>query len=226
MRLEPTSKTTNSGPILSSDPAACFIISVQLGDNKLGAKALIDSGASACFMDRAFAQQNKILLVQKPKAVQVEAIDGRPLSSGDVTEETTSLLTTTGDHVSHITYNVIDSPSNPVILGLSWLEHFNPQIDWSSRSINFPAKVKAPERINLKKPLLVGARAFMKAAKEGSIFAIYATPISEPSHGTSRLPHQYAAYQDVFEKKNADVLPQHRPYDCAIDTVDSAQIPF
>ena len=77
-------------------------------------------------MDQAFAKQNKIRLVQKPKAVEVEAIDGQPLSSGDVTQETTSLLTATGSHVSHITYNIIDSPSNPVMLGLSWLERFNP----------------------------------------------------------------------------------------------------
>ena len=37
---------------------------------------------------------------------------------------------------------------------------------------------------------------------------------------------QYKSYQDVFEKKKADILPQHRPYDCAIDIEDVAQVPF
>ena len=40
------------------------------------------------------------------------------------------------------------------------------------------------------------------------------------------LPEQYKSYQDVFEKKNADILPQHQPYDCAIDIEDGAQVPF
>jgi hypothetical protein len=31
------------------------------------------------------------------------------------------------------------------------------------------------------------------------------------------LPTHYKEYQDVFEKKNVDLFPQQRPYDCAID---------
>ena len=42
----------------------------------------------------------------------------------------------------------------------------------------------------------------------------------------SAFSEQYKSYQDVFEKKNADILPQHRPYDCAIDIKDGAQVPF
>jgi hypothetical protein len=30
----------------------------------------------------------------------------------------------------------------------------------------------------------------------------------------------------VFEKKNANTLPKHRPYDCAIDLVEGKQPPF
>jgi hypothetical protein len=37
---------------------------------------------------------------------------------------------------------------------------------------------------------------------------------------------QYHDFKDVFEKKNADILPEHRPYDCAIELQDGAQPPF
>jgi hypothetical protein len=30
----------------------------------------------------------------------------------------------------------------------------------------------------------------------------------------------------VFEKKNADTLPQHRPYDCGIELQEGVQPPF
>ena len=42
----------------------------------------------------------------------------------------------------------------------------------------------------------------------------------------STLPEQYKSYQDVFEKKIADILPQHQLYDYAIGIKDGAQVPF
>ena len=57
----------------------------------------------------------------------------------------------------------------------------------------------------------------MKATKNGAVFMIYATPTANPIQTTSELPTQYKEYQDVFEKKNVDMLPQYHPYDCDID---------
>jgi hypothetical protein len=62
-------------------------------------------------------------------------------------------------------------------------------------------------------------------AKENTPFIIYATPIQEETSSTT-IPEQYKQFQDVFEKKNADILPKHRPYDCSIDLQDGAQPPF
>ena len=42
----------------------------------------------------------------------------------------------------------------------------------------------------------------------------------------SALPEQYKSYQNVFKKKNADILPQHWPYDCPIDIEEGAQVSF
>jgi hypothetical protein len=43
--------------------------------------------------------------------------------------------------------------------------------------------------------------------------------------GPEALATHYKEYQDVFEKKNTDLLPQHRPYDCTIDLQEGTQ-PF
>ena len=40
------------------------------------------------------------------------------------------------------------------------------------------------------------------------------------------IPPQYQDFKDVFEKKNADLLPKHRPYDCAIELQEGTQPPF
>jgi hypothetical protein len=63
----------------------------------------------------------------------------------------------------------------------------------------------------------VEARAFMRAAKKGTMFVIFASPIIKSIKELEALPTRYKEYQDVFEKKNADLVPQHRPYDCTID---------
>jgi hypothetical protein len=35
--------------------------------------------------------------------------------------------------------------------------------------------------------------------------------------GVQELPMQYHDFKDVFEKKNADILLEHRLYDCTIE---------
>jgi hypothetical protein len=40
------------------------------------------------------------------------------------------------------------------------------------------------------------------------------------------LPSKYEDIQDVFKKKNADCLPEHRPYDFPIDLQEGANTPF
>jgi len=175
-------------------------------------------------------------LIKKTEVVHVEVIDGQSLSSGNVTQETIPLETMSNDYNSHIVYNVIHFPSSPIILGLSWLEKYNPQIDSSDRSITFlPKKPLVTESLakskpisckKFKKTLFIGARAFMRAVQIGATFAIYTTPTTNAMTMTSKLLEQYNSFEDVFEKKNIDMLPQHRPYNCAIDLEKGTQPPF
>ena len=72
----------------------------------------------------------------------------------------------------------------------------------------------------------MGARALLQATKEGTSFAMYATSIKKDYKLYTKLPIQYEDFIDVFEKKKDDILPDHRPYDCAIDLQSGAQPPF
>ena len=84
MRLANSARST--GPILSSEPSSCFIVPLRIKfDNRsIKISALLDSGASACFIDKDFAERYKLPLVTKKYPMSVEVIDGRPLVSGDV----------------------------------------------------------------------------------------------------------------------------------------------
>ena len=74
--------------------------------------------------------------------------------------------------------------------------------------------------------MFIGVRAFVRSSKEGAPFVIFATPTSTEKPSTASIPKRYKDFEDVFQKKNADMLPEHRPYDCAIDLQEGAQLPF
>jgi hypothetical protein len=214
-----------SGPILSSEPSHCFNIPLKIDfhPHSIKVKALLDSGASACFIDKNLVKRHNLPIVPKKYLVTVEVIDGRPLISGDVTHETKPLDIILEGHRSTIVFNIISSPSNLLVLGLSWLEKINPDIDWEKRKLTYrtiashvssrhPRNVPNPypyqvQGSAVKVSLMVGARAFMRAAKNGNMFAIYAIPTSQPVQEPTKLPAEYEEYRDVFEKKNADTLP-------------------
>jgi hypothetical protein len=75
-------------------------------------------------------------LIGKAHHVLVEVINGRPLISGNMMEGTQPLEIMLGDQVSHVVFNIIQCPSNPVVLGLPWFELHNLDIDYSLRRIS------------------------------------------------------------------------------------------
>src|SRR5665811_490260 len=96
------------------------------------------------------------------------------------------------------------------------LEH--PDSNPVRKSVN--KRVKKPR---MKKPLFIGAWAFVRSSKEGTPFVIYAAPTNKEKTSTASIPEQYKDFEDVFLKKNTDILLEHLPYDCAIDLEEGAQ---
>jgi hypothetical protein len=100
------------------DPVPSFehpvsIASTSGGIPSIDTLALIDSGATACFVDKGFAVRHKLPLRRKSRPVDVEAIDGRPLASGKVTHETLPLRLAIAGHAEELQLNVISSPHAP-----------------------------------------------------------------------------------------------------------------
>lgn len=94
-------------------------------------EALLDFGANTCFMDREFAKEQGIPLVEKSNTDKNcrGYCDGGPLASGDARYETHPIEVTLKDHVSKIAFNIIQCSSIPIVIGLPWLELHNPSID-------------------------------------------------------------------------------------------------
>jgi hypothetical protein len=64
--------------------------------------------------------------VAKNTLMLIKVIDSWSLSSKPITHETKSSDVTIGFHTNKVVFNVILSPKNHVIIGLSWLASHNP----------------------------------------------------------------------------------------------------
>ena len=126
----------------SFPPLGGFSLQVSLcfGSNSIHSHALLDSGASSCFIDISFFCAHHIPTVPTSQPISVEAIDGRFLSSEAVTKATIPLVLQVGPHHEVLTFYLISTPRHPIVFVLSWLETHNPTVDWCNRSITFPVR--------------------------------------------------------------------------------------
>ncbi|XP_073516766.1 olfactory receptor 2K2-like [Phyllobates terribilis] len=71
-----------------------------------------------------------------------------------------------------------------------------------------------------------GKSSIAEYATEFREWALPNEEVIEDPEQSSKLPSIYREFADVCDKKNANKLPPHQPYDCPIDLLPGAAIPF
>jgi hypothetical protein len=66
---------------------------------------------------------------------------------------------------------------------------------------------------------------FRKVARDYQVFAVHISP-ADTTTKENTLPDKYVKFTDVFDEKEADMLPEHRKYDIAIELEDGSTAPF
>ena len=104
---------------------------------RLDSLALVDCGASGfSFIDRDFASQHNLPQYTLKDPRRLEVIDGRPIDTGDITHTVKIDLDING-HQENLTAFVTKLGHYPLVLGIAWLRHHNPTIDWEKNTIDF-----------------------------------------------------------------------------------------
>ena len=98
--------------------------------NKIKAKAYLDSGAVDCFIDSQWAKGLHMPIRSLPQARPIAALDGRPLGVGLVSEMTDFISMSVDSHSEKMRFSLVDSPTYPIVLGHSWLVRHQPRIRW------------------------------------------------------------------------------------------------
>lgn len=149
-REEPPKILYVSASSLNQDPSNALVIRVKLhlGDNPITITAMLDTGASNSFISTALVKEHEGIAARKKKAQRLEVVDGRPVKSGLITHDVTTIASYP-DHPNtppqQITLNVTSLGHYDVILGMDWLLLTKPCIDWESCTISFYPSVATPD---------------------------------------------------------------------------------
>jgi len=98
--------------------------------------ALVDSGASENFIDKAYAEAHGIPMQQKATPRQVMTVDGSEVTGGPVIHDAQIHLTI-NHHEEDIQLHCITIGNAPIILGLPWLKLHDPVIGWKNHTVKF-----------------------------------------------------------------------------------------
>jgi len=123
----------------SYHPNLHIIVKIKIWSGKdwIHTYAMIDSGASATFIDAKWAKRYIAhLLAPKSTPYQVVLGDGALAKASLVTEEVHAQIAI-GEHQESNLCLSVTNLSYPIMLGISWLKQHDPWIHWSRHRITF-----------------------------------------------------------------------------------------
>jgi hypothetical protein len=124
-----------AGPTLYSP--SHFFISVHLSFpnwKPINTYALVDSGATTLCISKCFTMRHSLPRCLKDVPVPIMVVDDHPIVSGLITHDILTNISV-GAH-SELQPLAIVAVGYPIILGLDWLCHHNPKIDWAEANLS------------------------------------------------------------------------------------------
>jgi len=184
------------------------------------AKVLLDCGSQLNLIDIYFAKENNIPYTTETDNPEIGGIGGTQQILG----QTLPISIRYNNHICKTQFYVVDLPSYCAILGVDWLATHNPNIDFSSKTLQFKSN-------HCIKNCRVIPNTFVTFVSPA--YTVNETP-KECSHEKTNeisnkkqeekddkpiylLPTKLMKFKDVFDEISANKLPPHRIYDCEIN---------
>jgi hypothetical protein len=101
-------------------------------------QALIDCGATGCFIDIEWAKLNNIPTCPLTKPIPVYNVDGTANDTGMITgmiTDITNVILRYENHLERTQLAVTRLGKQSIILGYNWLRNHNTEINWQTKDI-------------------------------------------------------------------------------------------
>ena len=187
--------------------------------NTIEVKALLDSGATGCFVDKSWALDRCLRLSKLVKPVPVLNVNSTRNQEGDIMHYV--LLTVgVGKHAEKLWCAVMCLGKVPLILGHNWLKKHNSDIDWMTGDVKLsrcPPKCKSLMDMRFAKLILdnesqeMWIQALKNHKSKGDVDE------STLEEAQKLVPRTYWEYLDVLSKTKSERMPLRKPWDHGID---------
>jgi predicted aspartyl protease len=97
-------------------------------------QALIDCGATGCFIDIEWAKLNNIPTCPLTNPIPVYNVDGTTNDAGAITDIANVILRYE-QHSEHTQLAITHLGKQSLILGYNWLRNHNPEINWQTKDV-------------------------------------------------------------------------------------------
>ena len=197
-------------------------------------KALLDSGSTGSCIGQRFMNDNEIRTRKTAIPVPVHNADGTLNKNGSITNYV-FLRLSIGDHMEQLKFAVADLGTHDLFIGHEWLKLHNPNIDWKTLEIGFdrcpnecgyiedlwdPEADEEDKRVELEpgdKLYALDMDVYLRKTNITTELAVKAAKGKAEKTLEEMLPPHYLEYQEVFEKKDFNTLPERQPWDHVIE---------
>ena len=121
-------------------------VTVWVAGKKVTVDALIDSGATTTFIDSKIIEKNNLVFRKLAEVHPVYNADGTTNKNGNITKAVYGQVNIQG-HISTNRMYVANLGNKGMIIGMTFLKHHNPEIDWARGELHF---TRCPEICALK----------------------------------------------------------------------------
>ncbi len=228
----------------TKDKASHFHISCLLQGRHRTVKvaAMVDSGATALFLDKKYAEHQKMLQIPLEFPIMSYNIDGSLNEAGSITHKVKLILKLGQDKKKH-DFLVTSLGPEKVILGLPWLRLRNPAIDWQAGTLRLPSDNKDPGEVEVEVTRIMANRMERRRLLAENVLEsvhdevyclagfTYSQQIAEKATAAKgkktfeeMVPEHYRDFAKVFSEEESQRLPEHQPWDHAIDLEPGATL--
>ncbi len=195
-------------------------VSIRTSNAMADTKALVDSGATDCFMSENFIRRMKLgkRPLQRPR--KIWNIDNTANQAGEITHYIT-LNIQTGGIQKQIQFLVTNIGNEDIILGYPWMAAFEPQFSWTNGVIDEKALPIILQSVN---PSIPGKDPIITRIKgEGDNGHLRATTSMELAIKAQQytqkaeVPKEYQQFAKLFSEEESKRYPPKRAWDHAIE---------
>jgi len=206
-------------------------------------KALLDSGATECFIHPCTVKQLKLATQKLPKARKVQNVDGTDNKAGQILEAVDLTVNNNREQALHAFY-IANIGQDDFILGYPFLEASNPDVDWWNGQIDGFTTISTAKANNWR-PILRGTRQketmpiwvrSIPGWEEGdevwlqtriaktTVALQLAQDAADKKKCTWQeiVPEWYHCHGKVFSEEASEQFPARQPWDHAIELKDDA----